>query len=58
MHRHVDILMLQEIKSVQFTLDINLKCILRDSTHFFTKHTKGKGGVVILISNKMENMAQ
>lgn len=52
MKKNVDILLLQEIKFVQFSLDINLKCIWRDSKHFFTKHPKGKGGAANLICNK------
>lgn len=56
MHKNIDILMLQEIKLVQFTLDINLKCIWTDSVQFVTKYSKGRGGVAILISKEWAKM--
>lgn len=55
MHKEIDCLMLQELKSVGFTLEVGLKSIWRDATPFFTKHPKGKGGVAILLSPKWKS---
>lgn len=55
MHKDLDCLMLQELTSVGFTLEIGLKCIWRDARCFYTNHSKGKGGTAILLSPKWAN---
>ena len=41
-NKNIDILLLQEVKSIGFTLDIALKCIWKDVIALSTKHPKGK----------------
>ena len=43
-NKNIDILLLQEVKSIGFTLDIELKCIWKDAATFLNRKTKGKGG--------------
>ena len=47
-----DIMMLQEIKTVGFNLDTALNFIYKDSFKIVTNHTKGKGGVALLVNPK------
>ena len=51
-HAKTNILMLQEIKMVGFNLDTALNFIYKDSFKIVTNHTKGKGGVALLINPK------
>lgn len=44
--------MLQEVKAVNFTLEVNLDFIWRDAIKFCTKHNKVKGGTALLINAK------
>ncbi|GLJ49275.1 hypothetical protein SUGI_1041170 [Cryptomeria japonica] len=44
--------MLQEIKAVDFTLYNNLAYIWKDAVKFHTLHTRGKGGVALLVHPK------
>lgn len=53
LYKNIDLLLLQEIKAIDFKLDINMRCIWRD-VYFTTNHCKGKGGVAILLSHKWE----
>lgn len=48
----LDFLMLQEIKAVDFTLYNNLAYIWKDAVKFHTLHTRGKGGVALLVHPK------
>lgn len=51
--KNIHVLLLQELKVVDFWLDINLNCIWREAQYnFTTKHTKGKGGASIFVSHK------
>ena len=54
-HAKFDIMMLQEVKMVGFNLDNALNFIYKDSFKIVTDHTKGKGGVALLINNKWNN---
>ena len=42
--KNIDILLIQEVKTIGFALKIALKCIWKDVTALSTKHPKGKGG--------------
>lgn len=44
--------MLQEVKALQFSLDINMKFIWRKASYFFINHYKGKGGAALLVSKR------
>lgn len=48
----MDFLFLQEIKAIDFTLEVNLNVVLRDALNFFTKNEKGRGGAANLINSK------
>lgn len=44
--------MLQELKSVGFSLDASLDFIWQDAIKIYTNHPKGKGGVGLLLTPK------
>jgi exonuclease III len=49
-YKSKDVVLLQEIKSTNFSLETNLNFIWRDVVHYTTQHEKGKGREAILIS--------
>lgn len=51
-HKDLHFLMLQELKTVNFTLETNLNFIWKDSIKFCYSHLKGRGGVGLLVSPK------
>lgn len=53
--KHMDFLMLQEIKTTDFNLEIFLDFIWKDALKIFTNHPKGKGGIALMINNKWNN---
>ncbi|XP_059076993.1 uncharacterized protein LOC131876187 [Cryptomeria japonica] len=54
-NKDLDFLMLQELKTINFTLDINLNFIWKDSIKIYSKHLGGKGGVGLLINPRWSN---
>lgn len=52
MVKELDLLMVQEIKFVVFSLEISLKSIRKDAISFSTSHQRGKGGTSILIGSR------
>lgn len=54
-HKDLDFVLLQEVRAIKFTLEINLNFIWKDSLKFFTKHEKGKRWVAILINRNWRN---
>lgn len=52
MNKNVDILMMHEVKFVGFSLDISLKCIWRYAKTFSSIHSKGNGGISIIVGPK------
>lgn len=54
-HKDLDLVLLQEVKAINFTLETSLNFIWKDSLKFFTNHEKGKGGATILINPNWKN---
>ncbi|XP_059066391.1 uncharacterized protein LOC131857706 [Cryptomeria japonica] len=54
-HPNLDFLMLQEIKAVDFTLHNNLVFLWKDAVKYHTLHSRGRGGVALLVSPKWSN---
>ena len=48
----VDIFMMQEVKSVGFTLETNLNYIWPNAIKFYSNHSRGKGGIAVLVNPK------
>lgn len=50
--KNIDFLMLQELKTIGFNLEICLDYIWKDSLKICSDHPKGRGDVGLLINNK------
>ena len=48
----LDLFMMQEIKTIGFTLETNLNFIWQDAIKFYSNHIRGKGGIVVLVNPK------